>query len=66
MSNFVRIYGKYKNEKTMHAFDHSRGVFVKDLIYASYWEIDKIDHVKDLVDYLNKNNPELIFEVRTV
>lgn len=61
-----RIYGKEKGTKIMRAFDFNKGVFVGNLIYASFFYEDEYEKLVKEVDYMNENNPDYIFEIRKV
>ena len=64
MNKYYRIYGKPNNAKRFKALDLSNGVFVNNLIYASFWS-DKND-IKKVLEDLIKMNPDVQFEIRKV
>jgi len=59
-----RIYGKQKAEKRFKPFDYKGGKFVVNLIYATYWHRSCQSHVRNLVETMNKDNNDYIFEMR--
>lgn len=54
------IYGKHKNDKQFRAIDLARGNYVGNLIFATMFEQDPTDIVKEL----NNDNEDWTFEVR--
>ena len=59
-----RIYGKQKNEKRFKALDLKNGVFVNNLMYASFFYENELEQLKKVVQDLNEQNEEFIFEIR--
>ena len=59
-----RIYGKQKNEKRFKALDLKNGVFVNNLMYASFFYKNELKQLKKVVQDLNEQNEEFIFEIR--
>lgn len=59
-----RIYGKQKNEKRFKALDLKNGVFVNNLMYASFFYENELTQLKKVVQDLNEQNEEFIFEIR--
>ena len=59
-----RIYGKQKNEKRFKALDLKNGVFVNNLMYASFFYENELEQLKKVVRDLNEQNEEFIFEIR--
>ena len=59
-----RIYGKQKNEKRLKALDLKNGVFVSNLIYASFFYENELEQLKKVVQDLNEQNREFTFEIR--
>ena len=59
-----RIYGKHKDDKQFLAMDLGRGVFVKNLIYASIIEESEKEKAETEVNYMNDSNPDFTFELR--
>ena len=64
MNKYYRIYGKPNDAKRFKALDVSNGVFVNNLIYASFWS-DETD-VKKVLEELKDLNPSVKFEIRKV
>ena len=59
-----RIYGKQKTEKRFKALDLKNGVFVNNLMYASFFYENELEQLKKVVQDLNEQNEEFIFEIR--
>lgn len=59
-----RIYGKQKTEKRFKALDLKNGVFVNNLMYASFFYDNELHLLKKVVQDLNEQNKEFIFEIR--
>lgn len=59
-----RIYGKQKNKKRFKALDLKNGVFVNNLMYASFFYENELTQLKKVVQDLNEQNEEFIFEIR--
>lgn len=59
-----RIYGKQKTEKRFKALDLKNGVFVNNLIYASFFYEHELKQLKKVVQDLNEQNREFTFEIR--
>ena len=59
-----RIYGKQKTEKRFKALDLKNGVFVNNLMYASFFYENELEQLKKVVQDLNEQNKEFIFEIR--
>ena len=59
-----RIYGKQKNEKRFKALDLKNGVFINNLMYASFFYENELEQLKKVVQDLNEQNEEFIFEIR--
>lgn len=59
-----RIYGKQKTEKRFKALDLKNGVFVNNLMYASFFYDNELYQLKKVVQDLNEQNKEFIFEIR--
>ena len=59
-----RIYGKAKTEKRFKALDLKNGVFVNNLMYASFFYENELEQLKKVVQNLNEQNEEFIFEIR--
>ena len=59
-----RIYGKQKTEKRFKALDLKNGVFVNNLMYASFFYENELEQLKKVVQDLNEQNREFIFEIR--
>ena len=59
----IKIVGKMKSEKRFKSFDYSKGVFVANLIHATYWDKRHLEHVKGLVNVMNKENERYLFKV---
>lgn len=59
-----RIYGKQKNEKRFKALDLKNGVFVNNLMYASFFHGNELDQLRKVVRDLNEQNKEFTFEIR--
>lgn len=59
-----RIYGKQKTEKRFKALDLKNGVFVNNLMYASFFYDNELYQLKKVVQNLNEQNREFIFEIR--
>jgi hypothetical protein len=64
--SYFRIYGKEKNQKTFKAFDYQNGAFVNNLIYATLIKEDELEKAKKAIQFMNDNNKEYIFELRSV
>ena len=64
MVKIYRIYGKQKNEKRLKALDLKNGVFVSNLIYASFFYENELEQLKKVVQDLNEQNREFTFEIR--
>lgn len=59
-----RIYGKQKTEKRFKALDLKNGVFVNNLMYASFFYDNELEQLKKVVQNLNEQNKDFIFEIR--
>ena len=59
-----RIYGRQKNEKRFKALDLKNGVFVNNLMYASFFYENELEQLKKVVQDLNEQNREFTFEIR--
>lgn len=59
-----RIYGKKKTEKRFKALDLKNGVFVNNLMYASFFYENELEQLKKVVQDLNEQNREFTFEIR--
>lgn len=59
-----RIYGKQKTEKRFKALDLKNGVFVNNLMYASFFYENELEQLKKVVQDLNEQNREFTFEIR--
>lgn len=59
-----RIYGKAKTEKRFKALDLKNGVFVNNLMYASFFYENELEQLKKVVQNLNEQNREFTFEIR--
>lgn len=59
-----RIYGKQKNEKRFKALDLKNGVFVNNLMYASFFYEHELEQLKKVIQDLNEQNREFTFEIR--
>lgn len=59
----VSIQGKLKTEKRFKTYDYRQGVFVNNIIRGTLWDDEQKGHVQELVDYMNKENPEYIFKI---
>ena len=59
-----RIYGKLKKEKRFKALDLKNGVFVNNLMYASFFYENELEQLKKVVQDLNEQNKEFTFEIR--
>ena len=59
-----RIYGKQKTEKRFKALDLKNGVFVNNLMYASFFYENELEQLKKVVKDLNEQNREFTFEIR--
>mgnify|MGYP001194566059 CR=1 FL=1 len=55
-----RIYGKLKTGKRFKAFDYKNGIFVENLIYASFFYENELERLKKEVKYMNENNEDFI------
>jgi len=64
--HYFRIYGKEKTAKKYKALDYSNGALVDNLIYATLIKENELDQARKSIEYLNQNNPEFIFELRSV
>jgi hypothetical protein len=63
---YYMIYGKHRNDKRFKPLDYSEGIFVTNRIYASMFREYELPRVKKAVDFMNKNNKDYMFEVRTI
>jgi hypothetical protein len=63
---YYRIYGKDKKDKAFKPFDYHGGAFVKNLIYATMIKENQLQGAQKMVNYMNANNPQFIFELRAV
>ena len=61
-----RIYGKLKTQKKFKPFDAENGVFVTNLMYASMYKRITFFKLVSEVNFMNKNNPGHIFEIRNI
>ena len=59
-----RIYGKQKTEKRFKALDLKNGVFVNNLMYASFFYENELEQLKKVVQDLNEQNEDFTFEIR--
>ena len=58
------IYGKEKKLKVkFKPMDLKKGIFVVNKMYASMLNENE---AKKQCDYMNKNNPDLVFEIRSL
>ena len=64
LEKMYRIYGKQKNEKRFKALDLKNGVFVNNLMYASFFYENELEQLKKVVQDLNEQNREFTFEIR--
>jgi len=62
----LRIYGKKKTESRFKAFDYHGGQFVNKLIYATIIDEKYEKSAKEMIEQLNKHNPDFIFYLREV
>lgn len=62
----LRIYGKLKTGDRFKAFDYHGGQFVSKLIYATVIDEKHVKSAKEMIEQLNKNNPDFIFYLRGV
>jgi len=58
------VYGKRKDERRFRPFDMNGNRFVTNLIHATVFESEQLPKLREEVDYMNKYNPEYIFEIR--
>lgn len=61
---FYIVYGKHKNEKRFRPFDMNGNRFVTNLIHATVFESEQLPRLKKEVAYMNKYNPDYVFEIR--
>ena len=61
---YYRIYGKLKTEKRFKALDLKNGVFVNNLMYASFFYEYELERLKKVVQDLNEQNIDFKFEIR--
>ena len=64
IGSVCNIYGKHTGQKRFAAMDLTEGTQVANLIYATVFYNE--DEVKKVVNNLNANNPDWIFEFRLV
>ena len=58
------IYAKHKDDKQFRPLDLVNGVTVPNLIHATVFDKKQKREVEDLVVTLNKDNPDIQFEMR--
>ena len=64
---YYRVYGKLKaGAKRFQPMDVGEGRFVGNLIYATLIPRAELEALRKTVDYLNRKNPEYLFEIRPV
>ena len=59
------VYGKEKTAKKFKAMDMSLGQFVSNLIYATMFQEEQREELQKEIDYMNKYNPDMVFEIRS-
>jgi len=58
------VYGKRKDEKRFKPFDMNGNRFVTNLIHATVFPPEQLPKLREEVDYMNKYNPDYVFEIR--
>ena len=59
------VYGKEKTAKKFKAMDMSLGQLVSNLIYATMFQEEQREELQKEIDYMNKYNPDMVFEIRS-
>lgn len=62
--NTYLVYGKKKTDKRFMPFDMRDNKFVVNLFYASMFFDDDLEKLTKEINFMNKMNPEYIFEIR--
>ncbi|PAV30227.1 hypothetical protein CIL05_07100 [Virgibacillus profundi] len=62
----LAIYGKLKNEKRFRMYNLKEDCFVERKIFVTLFHESQKDELQEDVDYMNKHNPNYIFELRKV
>lgn len=60
----LAIYGKMEGQKQYKAINYKDGTQVDNLMYASLFQIEKLEQLKEIVNNLNEGNKEWNFQVR--